>query len=117
MSDTLRSNNAGCVSFPSARGPADPPVCILDAEVGQWPCRIRSLSARGAFLEMVARPPLGTEVYLFHPEVGAIVADVSAHRLDGIAVEFILTEESSAFAIAVHAHDMTRPADPAQRAG
>ena len=89
---------------------ARPGLCILAGAADKWTGRIRRLSACGAFVETGGRPEVGTQVALAHPEVGAIVAHVSSHGRGGVALGFELTEESSAFAFAVHAHDMTRAA-------
>ncbi len=82
-------------------------LCILASRQGRWPGRVTSLSAAGAFVETIGRPPIGSETALAHPEIGAIVAEVAGHSQAGISLSFAVSEESSAFAYAVTAHDMT----------
>ncbi|MGB3721760.1 MAG: hypothetical protein WA979_02935 [Pacificimonas sp.] len=82
-------------------------LCVLAASNGRWPGRVTNLSAAGAFIQTIGRPPLGSQAALAHPEIGAIVAQVSGHGRDGVTLSFELSEESSAFVFAVSAHDMT----------
>lgn len=84
-----------------------PPLCVLACGEERWPGRTRRLSAAGAFVETVGRPPLGSFAALAHPDVGAIAAKVAAHAIDGVSLSFELTEESTAFALSVAACDMT----------
>ena len=84
-----------------------PALCVLASGDRQWTGRLRRLTADGAILETVARPEIGSEALLLHPEVGGIVAEVESHSRRGVGLAFVLTEESAAFAIAVTAHDMT----------
>ena len=90
------------VSEKSAR-----PICILSTKAARWPCRIGRLSAAGAFVETMARPTLGSPLVLVHPVIGGIAGTVAGHALNGVSLSFELTEESSAFALAVTANDMT----------
>jgi hypothetical protein len=84
-------------------------MCVLIAE-HPAPAALRDVSASGAFLETNARPPLGAEVELHHPEAGAILAEVKGLADDGIAIGFACSERSVAFALAAIAADMSRPA-------
>ncbi|HZG08653.1 MAG TPA: hypothetical protein VEZ70_06720 [Allosphingosinicella sp.] len=83
-------------------------MCILLAET-PVPAALREISARGAFLETNARPPLGTAVELRHPEAGSIQAIVQALTPDGVRIAFPCSESSMAFAVAAIAADMSRP--------
>ncbi|MGB7405530.1 MAG: hypothetical protein WA906_07575 [Pacificimonas sp.] len=97
----------------SVGGPAATPcfptanVLTLAAKDGRWTAKARRLGATGAFVETVGRPALGSQVALAHPEVGAIVADVQGHDLDGVRLTFETTAESAAFALAMTACGMT----------
>ena len=82
-------------------------VLIADAPV---PAALRDVSATGAFLETNARPPLGADVELHHPEAGAIAAVVESVGNDGIKIGFECGEQSVAFALAAITADMSRPA-------
>lgn len=84
-------------------------MCILVGE-SPAPAALRDLSARGAFLETNARPPLGASVELHHPDAGAIEAVVKNLAHDGVELEFAFGESSVAFALAAIAADMSRPA-------
>ncbi|MBV7256766.1 hypothetical protein KCG44_08195 [Pacificimonas sp. WHA3] len=92
------------------RNRASVKLCILTCTEGQWPGRLAELSARSALVETTGRPALGATVALVHPDVGGIVGTVSRHGLDGIAIEFTISAETSAFALAVTAQNMTKPA-------
>ena len=83
-------------------------MCILVADTPA-PAALREVSARGAFLETNARPPLGARVELRHPEAGTIQATVYALALDGIRLGFSCSEASVAFVVAAIAADMTSP--------
>ena len=83
-------------------------MCLLLADTPA-PAALREVSARGAFLETNARPPLGTSVELRHPEAGSIQATVYALAHDGIRLGFPCSESSVAFAVAAIAADMSRP--------
>ena len=83
-------------------------MCLLIAG-RPAPAALRSISARGAFLETVARPALGERVELRHPEAGAIEALVRSLAPDGVELAFPVGEASVAFALAAIAADMTRP--------
>ena len=83
-------------------------MCILVADTPA-PAALREVSARGAFLETNARPPLGARVELRHPEAGTIQATVYALALHGIRLGFSCSEASVAFAVAAIAADMTSP--------
>jgi len=84
-------------------------MCVLIAEL-PMPAALREVSAAGAFLETNARPPLGADVELHHPEAGAIAATVRALAHDGIQIGFDVGEQSVAFALAAISADMSRPA-------
>lgn len=84
-------------------------MCILVAGDAA-PAGLRHVTARGAFLETNARPNLGEEVELRHPEAGTMKARVSAVAADGIEIGFVYDEASVAFALAAIAADMSRPA-------
>jgi hypothetical protein len=84
-------------------------MCILVSE-GPAPAALRDVSGVGAFLETNARPPLGAEVVLHHPEAGTIQGRVTALALDGVRLAFDATEPAIAFALGAVTADMTRPA-------
>jgi hypothetical protein len=84
-------------------------MCILLAGAPS-PAALRDVSAAGAFLETNARPDVGAEVELHHPEAGAIAAIVSSVGKDGVQLAFPVGEASVAFALAAIAADMSRPA-------
>ncbi|HEY5711445.1 MAG TPA: PilZ domain-containing protein [Allosphingosinicella sp.] len=84
-------------------------MCVLICEHPS-PAALRDVSAAGAFLETNARPPLGSQVELHHPEAGAISGEVRSLADDGIGIRFICGEHSVAFALAAIASDMSRPA-------
>ncbi|MEE4350948.1 MAG: hypothetical protein V2J26_12030 [Pacificimonas sp.] len=83
-----------------------PPLCILAAAGERWTARMRGLSAVGALIETNGRPPLGALAALAHPGAGGIIGRVQGHRPDGVALAFDVTDQSSAFALAVNASDM-----------
>lgn len=83
-------------------------MCLLVAG-GPAPAALREVNATGAFLETNARPEIGTQVELHHPEAGAIEARVRALAEDGVGVDFVRSERAVAFALAAIAADMTRP--------
>jgi hypothetical protein len=84
-------------------------MCVLIADL-PVPAALREISASGAFLETNARPPLGMDVELHHPEAGAIAGVVQAISGDGIKIGFDCGEASVAFALAAITADMSRPA-------
>ena len=84
-------------------------MCVLITEL-PVPAALRHVSATGAFLETNARPPIGTEVELHHPEAGAICGIVRAVSGGGIEIGFRCSENSVAFALAAITADMSRPA-------
>lgn len=84
-------------------------MCVLIADL-PVPAALRSVSATGAFLETNARPPLGSEVELHHPEAGAIAGTVRALSSSGVEIGFDCGEQSVAFALAAITADMSRPA-------
>ena len=84
-------------------------MCVL-VTGSPAPAALREISAAGAFLETAARPRLGDQVELRHPEAGTITARVSGMADDGIVLAFSGGERSVAFALAAIAADMTRPA-------
>lgn len=83
-------------------------MCVLIADQPS-PATLRDVSATGAFLETNARPTLGTQVALHHPEAGGIVGEVRAIATDGIGIGFDGSERAVAFALAAIASDMSRP--------
>lgn len=83
-------------------------MCVLIAGAPA-PAALRDISASGAFLETNARPALGADVELHHPEAGAIAATVRSVSSDGIALLFECGEHSVAFALAAITADMSRP--------
>jgi hypothetical protein len=83
-------------------------MCVLVADTPA-PAALREVSARGAFLETNARPPLGARVELRHPEAGSIHATVYAIAHDGIRLGFACSESSVAFAVAAITSDMSSP--------
>ena len=84
-------------------------MCVLIAEL-PVPAALREISATGAFLETNARPALGSDVELHHPEAGAISGVVQGVSGDGIKIGFNCGEQSVAFALAAITADMSRPA-------
>jgi hypothetical protein len=84
-------------------------MCVLVAGKAA-PAALRTVSARGAFLETNVRPAPGSRVELHHPEAGAIEGMVEAIGADGIRIGFACTEHSVAFALAAIAADMSKPA-------
>ena len=84
-------------------------MCVLIHDL-PVPAALRTVCATGAFLETNARPPLGTEVELHHPEAGAIAGVIRAVSNSGVEVGFACTEHSVAFALAAITADMSRPA-------
>ena len=84
-------------------------MCVLLAG-SPAPAALREVTATGAFLETNARPPLGEQVELHHPEAGTIAGTVRSLAHDGIAVAFDCSEYSVAFALAAISADMSRPA-------
>lgn len=84
-------------------------MCVLIAELPA-PAALREVSATGAFLETNARPALGADVELHHPEAGAIAGIVESVSGDGIRIGFCCGEQSVAFALAAITADMSRPA-------
>lgn len=89
-------------------------MCVLIADA-PTPAALRHVSATGAFLETNARPGLGTEVELHHPEAGAIAGVVRAVSSSGVEIGFACCEQSVAFALAAITSDMTRTPEPAVR--
>ncbi|HEY7809562.1 MAG TPA: hypothetical protein VIA98_04190 [Allosphingosinicella sp.] len=82
-------------------------MCVLVSDTPA-PAALREVSARGAFLETNARPPLGASVELRHPEAGSIRGTVHALAHDGVKLGFACSETSVAFAVAAIAADMSR---------
>lgn len=83
-------------------------MCVLIAEL-PVPAALRHVSATGAFLETNARPALGSEVELHHPEAGVIAGVVRAFSNSGVEIGFKCGEHSVAFALAAITADMSRP--------
>ena len=84
-------------------------MCVLIHDL-PVPAALRDVCATGAFLETNARPPLGSEIELHHPEAGAIAGVVSAISNSGVKVTFRCSEQSVAFALAAITADMSQPA-------
>jgi len=84
-------------------------MCVLIAEL-PVPAALRNISATSAFLETNARPALGSEVELHHPEAGVIAGIVQALSTTGVEIAFKCGEQSVAFALAAITADMSRPA-------
>jgi hypothetical protein len=84
-------------------------MCILHAG-SPSPAALRDVSGAGAFIETNARPQVGAQVELHHPEAGAIAAVVRSVGTDGVELGFEFGEASVAFALAAIAADMSRPA-------
>jgi hypothetical protein len=84
-------------------------MCVLIADL-PMPAALREVSAAGAFLETNARPPLGANVELHHPEAGGIAGTVRLVASDGIQIGFEVCEQSVAFALAAISADMSHPA-------
>ena len=84
-------------------------MCVLISDL-PVPAALREISATGAFLETNARPAVGSQVELHHPEAGAICGTVQAIAGDGIQIAFRCGEQSIAFALAAITSDMSRPA-------
>ncbi len=84
-------------------------MCVLIADL-PCPAALRDVSATGAFLETNARPELGADVELHHPEAGAIRGTVRSLAGDGIAIGFEVSEHSMGFALAAITADMSQPA-------
>jgi hypothetical protein len=83
-------------------------MCVLIADLPS-PAALREISAKGAFLETNARPALGANIELHHPEAGAIAGVVQGVSGDGIKIVFDCSEQSVAFALAAITADMSRP--------
>jgi hypothetical protein len=84
-------------------------MCVLLADQ-PVPAALHDISATGAFLETNARPPLGLQVQLRHPEAGDISGVVDSVSRDGISLSFACSEKSVAFALAAITADMSNPA-------
>lgn len=84
-------------------------MCILIADMPS-PAALRDVSANGAFLETNARPALGRDVELRHPDAGVIRGIVSGVSPDGIRIGFARDARAVAFALAAITADMSRPA-------
>ena len=83
-------------------------MCVLICDAPA-PAGLREISATSAFLETNARPAVGTQIELHHPEAGAIAGTVQAIAGDGIAISFQCSEQSVAFALAAITSDMSSP--------
>ena len=84
-------------------------MCVLIGEAPA-PAALREVTARGAFVETNARPRLGDEIALQHPEAGTIRGRVTSVGDSGVAIGFDFGEDSVAFALAAIAADMSAPA-------
>lgn len=82
-------------------------LCILVAGTRRDAARLRDVSAAGATLDTLSRPPLGEAVGLHHPEAGEIAARVSRHTRDGVGLSFEVDEAAVSFAMLALAIDMT----------
>jgi hypothetical protein len=82
-------------------------MCVLISDFPA-PAALREISATGAFLETNARPSLGADVELHHPEAGAIGGVVQSLSGDGIRIGFDCGEHSVAFALAAITADMSK---------
>lgn len=69
---------------------------------------LRDISGDGARLDTHRPPPLGTQVELYHPHAGSIVARVSEIGENEIRIAFDRQERAVAFALGAIAADMTR---------
>jgi len=69
---------------------------------------LRHIDARGARLDTLTPPALGSTVVLRHPDAGSIQARVAEIGDDGIRVAFDRNEAAVAFALAAITADMTR---------
>jgi hypothetical protein len=83
-------------------------MCVLISDL-PVPAALRHVCATGAFLETNARPALGSEVELHHPEAGAIAGIVRAVSTGGVEIGFRCGEQSVAFALAAITADMSQP--------
>ena len=83
-------------------------MCVLIADL-PVPAALREISATGALLETNARPALGAQVELHHPEAGAIAGVVRALSKDSVEIGFACGEQSVAFALAAITADMSTP--------
>ena len=82
-------------------------LCILVAGTRRDPARLRDISAAGATLDTLSRPPLDEAVQLHHPEAGEISARVARHTREGIGLRFDIDEAAVSFAMRALAIDMT----------
>ncbi len=78
-------------------------VCEVSESVA-----LRQIDARGARLDTLSPPALGSTVVLLHPDAGSIQARVAEISDNGIRVAFDRNEASVAFALAAITADMTR---------
>jgi hypothetical protein len=85
-------------------------MCILHAHAAAHAC-IREISARSAFLETNARPPLGARVEIEHPEAGRVSGTVTMTALDGIGISFAPEPRAMGFALTMLVARMARPQD------
>jgi hypothetical protein len=83
-------------------------MCILHTDRPS-PAAIRTISARGAFLETNERPPLGSRASLHHPDAGVIEGEIRSLAQDGVELVFRGDAPAVAFALAAIGADMTRP--------
>jgi hypothetical protein len=82
-------------------------LCVLVAGTRRDAARLRDVSAAGATLDTLIRPPLGEAVRLQHPEAGEISARVARHTREGIGLSFAIDEAAVSFAMLALAIDMT----------
>jgi hypothetical protein len=83
-------------------------MCVLIGDAPA-PAGLREVSATGAFLETNARPSIGSQIELHHPEAGGIAGTVQSIAEDGIKIAFVCSEHSVAFALAAITSDMSNP--------
>jgi hypothetical protein len=104
MDGKAKSRRAAAMATPWRRRR----MCILHFD-HPAPAAIRTISARGAFLETNERPPLGSRARLHHPDAGMIEGEIRSLAPDGIELAFRCDAASIAFALAAIGADMTRP--------
>src|SRR3546814_8379289 len=83
-------------------------MCVLLCD-GPFPASLRQVSANGAFLETNARPAIGRQIELLHPDAGQISAAVEGHGLEGIQIRFDGSAPAAAFALTAIVAEMSPP--------
>lgn len=84
-------------------------MCVLMAD-RPHPASLRRVSATGAFIETNARPEIGRQIELLHPDAGQIEAVVESHGAEGIGIVFDGSAPAAAFALTAIVADMSRAA-------